>query len=1531
MLRLEKITKHYKVGEKIVEALNGITVDFAGKGLVAVLGPSGCGKTTLMNIIGGLDRATAGDLVIDNKSTKGYSEKDWNNYRNHQIGFVFQAYNLIPHMTVFSNVELALTLSGVSAKERKSKVLDALAKVGLSDQVSKKPNQMSGGQMQRVAIARAIVNNPKILLADEPTGAVDSKTGVQIMELLKEISKECLVILVTHNQELADMYADRIIRMQDGLIVSDREIIRQYDAAEGPEGPEKKKRAKMSFATATKLSFNNLVNKKGRSIMTIISGAISVICIALILSMNSGFAYYINDFERNNLSRFPIKVTTQTTSLIDLLKEAFQQGNRFDPSSINLDSMLELFREDQELREKYTDKELIFLSKLVLAVIEKGITGFQNLEDFDFDNEYDLLSKLFGVSLGTDIYQFMLALENDFNPDWGAIMRNYNLQFDIYRKDDKGNESKLNPADMFIKFIEDSGLLAAINLFAPGASGRLNSLLYGKDMQELREMFDKNNPWSMMIDDEILLNAQYDVLAGRLPAFGTEDAKREIVLVVDEFNQLDDYTLFLLGAISVESFLLTVINDFRVLLPEEAEKMLDVFIRMLIPKNTGEVKEEYTFEEFIGDEANGIMPATFVLRIPTDYFALDEATGVYNKTGEGAEVKVVGILRLKDGVNAGVINGAIGYTEALARDLIQRGNNAPVVKALEEALNRYDIERETLLNLAKRISEIELDIDYLPSMPETRRLTLLKEILAAYEELNLTQEQISLITEIAGGLYGFEFTPENADIINRMAGLYAQLDVTEEEYAEILRLARLINTLENRDGYIDAITRVTQIISNLDTRDQNADVLARAAVSLWRMDPTEEDIQNLIEIANLLNGLRLTQAEAEAAYEAARLLATLQIDYEDTQIIGQIIDELKGLSFGQEDISTVIQIAQIFRGVNYGSDGQILTEMAALLPQLISAPTPELCLEFNTLMNQLTPESRDAITAAWPLLVSLSPTPSDIQIILNAVLLARGLGLTESEIEAVIEAAQLLSTIELTQEDFENLYAVAMILSEMIEQQDIEILIETAAILREMDFTEEDIDNLNLALDIISAVEVPEADAGSFKEAFEIIRALGITRQDIETAIGLASLGAQLDMESEDMVTLRDTLAAAARLYEITGEEGMLKMWQTVQLIQEFNPTEEDAEALSRMQYLLGQINLTEEEQQALREILEFSQENGGNGSLETMANFLILLQKVKLDEAEQAAAIELVELAMATLEYPEADITAATGLIRSVFAINFTESEIDLVIKMLPILSGLDFSKGESELMNQLAEIFKIRNVTVAEDKVCAHRPNAPHTAECAYIDTVQYDVIMSGFDLRDLMRPVSVDIYPYSIESRNEVIKFIDNYNRRIMQDAEFANSTIDYTVVYTDELSEMTASMTSMINTITYILIGVAAIAVIVAMLLVAIILYISVQDRTKEIGLLRSLGASKFNVSSVFIAETFIIGLVSGIVGVCLALILTFPANIVIKSVLGINNLLRPVWWHQFLLIGVSFVITVISGLIPAALAAKKDPVLALRTE
>ena len=389
MLELHNIVKKYSSGDNEVTALNGVSLKFRKNEFVSILGPSGCGKTTMLNIIGGLDRYTDGDLVINGVSTKEYRDRDWDTYRNHSIGFVFQSYNLIPHQSVLSNVELALTLSGVSKTERRQRAKDALAQVGLGDQLHKKPSQMSGGQMQRVAIARALVNNPDILLADEPTGALDTVTSVQIMDLLKEVAKDRLVIMVTHNPELAAEYSTRIVRLSDGVVIDDT---RPFEGEPAPEDgavvvkkPKKDKlkgkkaKTSMSFFTALSLSTNNLLTKKGRTALTSFAGSIGIIGIALVLALSTGIQTYIDQVQEDTLSTYPLTINKTDTDMSAMMSAMTQVAES---------------TEEQEEGKIYVDDSMGTMMSAMTATVSNNLEKFKLHLDENYVNIANYVSDI---------------------------------------------------------------------------------------------------------------------------------------------------------------------------------------------------------------------------------------------------------------------------------------------------------------------------------------------------------------------------------------------------------------------------------------------------------------------------------------------------------------------------------------------------------------------------------------------------------------------------------------------------------------------------------------------------------------------------------------------------------------------------------------------------------------------------------------------------------------------------------------------------------------------------------------------------------------------------------------------------------------------------------------------------------------------------------------------------------------------------------------------------------------------------------
>ena len=610
MLQLKNITKNYLSGDNEVQALKGIDIEFRENEFVSILGQSGCGKTTLLNIIGGLDRYTSGDLIINGKSTKEFKDKDWDTYRNHSVGFVFQSYNLIPHQTVLANVELALTISGVGKAERKKKAIEALQKVGLGDQLNKKPNQMSGGQMQRVAIARALVNDPDILLADEPTGALDSKTSVQVMEILKEISKDRLIIMVTHNPELAKKYSSRIVKLLDGKIIDDSNPYKssEEDVKKARNKKDKSGKASMKFTTAVRLSLNNLMTKKGRTFLTSFAGSIGIIGIALILSLSHGMQSYINRVEEDTLSSYPLTI---------------------QEASIDVTSMLEAMMGNGE-KEEHNDNK-IYSRPIVNNILETVSTKLQtnNLEEF----------KKYLESGDTDIKNYI-----------NAIQYEYNLNLNIYKQNEDKTYQQVNPSKVFDEL---------------GFGEMMESRQSTSSMMSGSMTMTQTDVWNEMLDNQNLLQSQYDVLAGKWPT-----KYNEVVLIVDENNEVSDYTLYSLG-----------IKDIKEL-NESMEKI----------KNKEKVEagesESYSYDDLLNYK--------FKILLNTDYYKesgnawqdmSNDDEYMKNVVDNAEEITIVGIIKPNEENVSSSGAGMIGYTKELKEYVINKINETEIVKEQKENPN----------------------------------------------------------------------------------------------------------------------------------------------------------------------------------------------------------------------------------------------------------------------------------------------------------------------------------------------------------------------------------------------------------------------------------------------------------------------------------------------------------------------------------------------------------------------------------------------------------------------------------------------------------------------------------------------------------------------------------------------------------------------------------------------------------------------------------------------------------------------------
>lgn len=728
MLKLKNITKTYISGDEKVDALKGVDIEFRESEFVSILGQSGCGKTTLLNIIGGLDRYTKGDLVINGKSTKDFKDRDWDAYRNYSVGFVFQSYNLISHQTILSNVELALTISGVSKKERKQRAIKALEDVGLKDHIHKKPNQLSGGQMQRVAIARALVNNPDIILADEPTGALDTKTSVQVMEILKEISKDKLIIMVTHNPELAEKYSSRIIKILDGKIIDDSNPIKDEDKkTEKISEDKKQRRTSMKFFTALRLSLNNLMTKKGRTILTSFAGSIGIIGIALILAISTGVQNYINKVEEDTLSSYPITI---------------------EESTIDIGSMMETMTGTEENNDNKEDEKVYSAD-----VMNEMITTLSNKKE---SNNL------------TELKKYIESGDNEIKNNSNSISYEYDLNINLYKENTDSGIVRVNPSTVMDAF----GMGEVID----AKNNSSITSMFGSSMMTNTDI------WIEMLDNQELLQSQYDLVKGAWPK-----EYNEVVLILKEDGRIDDYTLYSLG-----------LKDQQ----ELKNKWKAVENGETIEENAEETS--YTYDELLN--------LKFKLLLNSDYYKKENGLWINQEDNDefmkeqikNAEtIKIVGIIKQNEqSVASTAVTSGIGYTKQLKEYVINKSNEAEIVKEQKENKEtnvfsglKFPTEEErenyTMGNLTaeQKMAMSKLSSEEIARMMET--YTANKD--SSYEKNLQTLGAVDIDTPTSINIYPKDF--ESKDKIAAAIEEYNQKQRDEGKEENIINYTDLVGTM----------------------------------------------------------------------------------------------------------------------------------------------------------------------------------------------------------------------------------------------------------------------------------------------------------------------------------------------------------------------------------------------------------------------------------------------------------------------------------------------------------------------------------------------------------------------------------------------------------------------------------------------------------------------------------------------------------------------------------------------------------------
>ena len=875
MLQLKNIVKTYVAGDTKQDALKGVSMNFRENEFVSILGQSGSGKTTLLNIIGGLDRYTSGDLIINGVSTSKYKDADWDYYRNHSIGFVFQSYNLIPHQSVLSNVELALTLAGISKKERRARAIEVLKKVGLADHIHKRPNQMSGGQMQRVAIARALINNPDILLADEPTGALDSETSVQIMELLKEIAKDKLVIMVTHNPELAAKYSTRIIRVLDGCIVDDTDPYNVPDQISVI--PQKRKKISMSMGTAVSLSFNNLKTKKGRTLLTSFAGSIGIIGIALILSLSTGIQDYVNDLQRDTLSSYPVSIEKEESPLASILTASASEEDGGDTEKkentvYSNNRMYELFNAMFA-----SDSETNNLTKFKRYLDERMAEDGDEKESDVLKDHVETIQYQYDVKLNTYI-----ETEDGYrSTDMSSVFTN-GATSQSTSSDDSSDNSMASMMGMSSSSMSQmsNSMMSLWSELLPGSDGELIS--------------------DMVYD-------QYDLEAGRWP-----EAANELVLIMSDQNEITDVAFYALGLMS-------------------DEEVTDMMKAVMKSETLSTKQREISYDD--------ILETTFKLILNPDYYTKeangtwsyigDDKDSMNLVIDHGYDLRIVGIIKPNPDAAVTSATGSFGYTSALTQYVIEQTNNSELVK--EQKLPENE-NLDLLTGLPFVITEendptdeekAEKIKEYFAGLNDVEKTKIYTEILS-----EPTDEEIEQMTS----MYMNNFSSRDAIITlvastmgmdEETAKSYLE-DYSDEELQEMLQKQLVQMIKENKSDSAQA--QVLQMRVNATEQGDLFGTAGYAAVAK-AFDELIDSTDDTTVLAKYYDEYMPSTVSGSTLEETLQKLSAVDINspyainiyaksFDDKEKIADVITQYNETAEEDDQISNTDYVALLMSGVN---------------------------------------------------------------------------------------------------------------------------------------------------------------------------------------------------------------------------------------------------------------------------------------------------------------------------------------------------------------------------------------------------------------------------------------------------------------------------------------------------------------------------------------------------------------------------------------------------------------------------------------
>ncbi len=1405
MLQVKHVCKQYKTGDLVQKALNDVSLNLRDNEFVAILGPSGSGKTTLLNVIGGLDRYDSGDLIINGVSTKQYTDRDWDSYRNHTIGFIFQSYNLIPHQSVLANVELALTISGVSRSERKKRAKQALADVGLGSQIHKRPNQLSGGQMQRVAIARALVNDPDILLADEPTGALDTDTGIQVMDLLKEVAKDRLVVMVTHNPQLAEQYATRIVNLSDGCITGDSQPYEINENAMAEPEHKNMGHVSMSFGRSLSLSLNNLLTKRGRTILTAFAGSIGIIGISLIIAFSSGVNDYIGSIQSETMAEYPVQITSSGIDISSMLD--------------NVESMVPMGEDEMPDPDEIT----------VTSILETMFTAFST-------NDLQYLKEYFdsGES-GVEDYSKTIEYKYDIDPEI------YLYDGDTY--------NKVNPAD---------------NVFGVSEGSFLGTFVSNNTMMQSMGM---TSSFYQMPEDTGLYQDNYDVKAGRWP-----ENYNECVLVLTSMGNISDLLMYTLG-----------LRDYS--------ELTDMFTQYALGEDLEfdeNYSDSYTYDDILGTKYKLIYSA--------DYYEYDEEYEIWvDKTDNSKYMKemldnaedleIVGVVKPKEDATTEVLTSGINYLPALTQQIVTVASEKDIVKD-QIANPKTDVftgeefgEDSEGFDIASMFGMDEssiADAFDLSSMMDSMDLSGMLDSIDMSSMMN-SIDMSSMLNSM-----------DMSGMIDSMIGDFA-LTMDISDLMGDMDMSSLMSSMD-----LSSMLDMSSLMSSMDL----SSMLDTSSLDLSSMlDMSSLDLSSMLDMSSLdlSSMLDMSSLDLSSMFDMSSLMSSMDLS--------SLMD------FSNMDLSSLMQGLQI--NISMDDLGTMLTDLVAGYEDYLT----ENPVDFSAIFGDF----------------SAYLQTSDAQSVISSALLQM---LDNSAIQ--IETDSINGMLSDILDDYNDWVAESVNNGEVVTAEDY-IATGTAIAI----FNKWAAENITISDDFSLDTEMLSDMTRQLVDSY-----MTFSEQNNATAVSdvLTSFEAYLSSDSasgiisSSLVNMIDTSSIESQItaYMTTYMAGMMTSLTGAMEEQITAMTDEIISQMSDA--MLASISdATASYTDSISSSITDSISDSLSGSMDDM----IAAYSASITDSLSASMSgmtdgysDLIADSMGDMmnEYVSSMSTSMGGLLSDSISTDALMDSMNLDT------SSLDFTDSINSMVDQMMDGFAgsmADSINIDTDAIMDAMDFNFDMDSMDFTDLLTsmtgsssgYDSNLSSLGYVDFDKPSEIDIYPLDFESKDAITAILDDYNYRME-----ANGEEEKVITYTDMVGTMMSAVTTIIDVVSYVLIAFVAVSLIVSSIMIGIITYISVLERTKEIGILRAMGASKRNISQIFNAETFIIGLFAGLLGVLISYLLIIPINLLLSVLITAAEVkaVLPVA-DAALLVILSMVLTLIGGAIPSRSAAKKDPVSALRTE